>query len=173
MRALWKTTCHNWAPSAMINNTPPSFLNITWLGSIRTVITIYRKEVMAHFCLCHKKLTQNAPNAMTEQLQQIWTKVISSVQASEEDPGARVWLMSAKPLGFRGNSLVVQVPNRFVRLIQARFSSGWKPILRRSLVLADCPSATDEFKPPMEQMEKKVQPVEKAIDHLDADPQVQ
>ena len=77
---------------------------------------------MAHFCLCHKKLTQNAPNAMTEQLQQIWTKVISSVQASEEDPGARVWLMSAKPLGFGGNSLLVQVPNRFVRdWIQTRF----------------------------------------------------
>ncbi len=148
----------------MINNIPPSFLNITWLGSIRTVITIYRKEVMAHFCLCHKKLTQNAPNAMTERLQQIWTKVISSVQASEEDPGARVWLMSAKPLGFRGNSLVVQVPNRFVRdWIQARFlkrlEANIEEITGRSWQIALV--LPDEFKPPMEQMEKKVQPVEK------------
>ncbi|MGI6164384.1 MAG: chromosomal replication initiator protein DnaA [Limnochordia bacterium] len=100
---------------------------------------------------------------MTEQLQQIWTKIISSLQATEEDPGAKVWLMSAKPLGFRGNSLIVQVPNRFVRdWIQARFLKRLEACLEEitgrpwqiGLVLPDA------FNPPKKQPDQEIRPPE-------------
>lgn len=69
---------------------------------------------------------------MINELQNLWEKALTEIERDMPKPGAETWLKSAKPLALYEDTMVVGLPNEFVRSwVESRHGQALRKVLER------------------------------------------